>query len=495
MARTLNGFELEEWVKDFAKKVGILNEKPFKAEQTITLFNQRLNQRLNWIRPRLSQYFIDGDKWIEQVLNQQPLTGVSSQVKNDFVNTLADLVMATDLVVKLNNSSSQTIQIAVDVTSDKKEIENKLRKIKGFPTKDMVSKANKNIPEVRATLGIDKHLILLLDRTKTLLPSHETLLNAIYAFAESPTVTKAVDLTNLEPKDRYNWRVEYEADPERMWKKYTQSFNSKPTALIGLETAKHALRENHTPKAVLNMLTYDPQYRAYLRRDGGDRTSADIHAQGILERAQAELVQARVNDANKIAQGINLVLEHYGKLQEDGRTVFEDKTLRFSSTPTEMLVQDIKSSAVTFYIKDGKLLKHNVNSDLKAKVNNFKKLILQEKPQYSDTDKYKEIALYVESNFNISPKDVDSAVYKIAQERGLDCDAIIRQSPIVLDLEGRLADVYVQRSATLAKRMVLEPKAVKTDKKIADNVQKSEKSTAQDSKLDRAKKQDRGFSR
>jgi hypothetical protein len=327
------------------KKSGILDETPFITEQTIVLYSDKLNQRLNWARPEINKLFIDGDKWLNQAINNQDITGVSEKVKNDFINKLADLVMATDLVVQLKNSAGKIVKIAVDVTSNEKELEDKLRKIKGYPTKNMVSKANKNIPEARTQLGIDKHLILLLNRTKTLLPSYKTMLNAIYSFAESPSVTRAVNLSTLEPKARYNWRLEYEADPERMWKKYTQSFNTKASAVLGLEVAKHALRENHSPKAVLNMLTQDPQYREYLRRDDGDRTRADLHAQGTLAKAQAELEQARVNDANQIAVGIGLVLEKFGKAQEDGSVVFEGNTLRFSSRSPEMTVQNIRPLA------------------------------------------------------------------------------------------------------------------------------------------------------
>ena len=373
MTQTLNGFKLEDWVKDFAKKSGILDEKPFAAERTVILFSNKLNQRLSWARTEIGKVFIDSDEWLNQALNNQPIDGISAQVKNDFVNKLADLVMATDLVVQIKNSAGNNVKIAVDVTSNEMEVEDKLRKIRGYPTRNMVSKANKNIPEVRSELGIDKHLILLLNRAKNLLPSHAALLNTIYAFAESPTVTRATDLSALEPKDRYNWRVEYEADPQRMWKKYTQAFNAKSTAVLGLEVAKHALRENHAPKAVLNMLTQDPQYREYLRRDGGDRTRADQHAQGILAKAQAELEQSRVKDATQIAEGINRVLAKFGKEQADGSVVFEGNTLIFTASPSEMTVQNIQSGAVTFHIKDGQLLKHNVNSDLKAKVTALKK--------------------------------------------------------------------------------------------------------------------------
>ncbi len=378
MPKRLDGFELEDWVKEFAKKNGILNEKPFKAEQTIKLFNQKLNQRLNSARASIEEYFVDGERWIDCVVNNQPLTGLSGQVKSEFANRLADLVMGTDLVVKVKNSIGQDIQVAIDVTSNDLAIDKKLKKVKGQSTSEVFSKGNKNIPEVRAELGIDKHLILLMNRTKTLLPSHEALLNAIYAFAESPSVTRAVDLSTLEPKDRYNWRVEYEANPARMWKKYTQAFNAKSTAVLGLEVAKHALRENHSPKAVLNMLTQEPQYREFFRRDGGDRTRADIHAQGTLAKAQSELEQARVNDASQIAAGIGLVLEKFGEAKEDGSVVFEGNTLRFTASSSEMTVENIQSGAVTFHIKDGQLLKHNVNSDLKAKVNSMKKAMQEQ---------------------------------------------------------------------------------------------------------------------
>lgn len=88
-----------------------------------------------------------------------------------------------------------------------------------------------------------------------------------------------------------------------------------------------------------------------------------------------KLQDQRINDANLIAQGIGLVLEKFGKVGKNGSVVFEGDTLRFSSSSSEISAQDIKSGAVTFHIKDGQLLKHNPNSDLKARVNIMKKAI------------------------------------------------------------------------------------------------------------------------
>ncbi|NJM78057.1 MAG: hypothetical protein HC852_22645 [Acaryochloridaceae cyanobacterium RU_4_10] len=67
-------------------------------------------------------------------------------------------------------------------------------------------------------------------------------------------------------------------------------------------------------------------------------------------------------------------------MKEDGSIEFVGATLKFSATESEMSVQDIKSGATTFHIKDGKLLKYNPNSDLRAKMSAIKKTI-QEPPQ------------------------------------------------------------------------------------------------------------------
>ena len=345
MSKNLNGTEIEEWFKDFARKSGILKEDPFRMEEIIRLFDIHLNYRLNRARKFIGEDFVNGVEWIDNVIKKQSLPEISEKVKIDFSNRLADLVMGTDTVLQLKDSQGKDVKIAVDVTTNAPEVPDKLKKIRGYSSHESEHNKNENIPAVRSALGVDKHLIILLERTKNELPSHEKLLDAIYAFAKTTSKTRAVDLTSLDPKDRYNWRGEYETDPERLWKKYTQAFNAKSTAVLGLEVAKHALRENHTPKAVLNMLTYDPQYRIFLRRDNEDRTRADQHAQGILVKAQAELEQFRVKDANQIAEGISRVLAKFGQEQADGSLVFEGNTLRFTASPSEMSVQNIQSGA------------------------------------------------------------------------------------------------------------------------------------------------------
>jgi hypothetical protein len=80
--------------------------------------------------------------------------------------------------------------------------------------------------------------------------------------------------------------------------------------------------------------------------------------EGMHAKAQAELEQVKVEDARAIAQTIGLVLNKFGKAKDDGSVVLEGNALRFSSSSSKMSVQDIKSGAIVFHIKDGQLLKH-----------------------------------------------------------------------------------------------------------------------------------------
>lgn len=286
MSRRLNGAELEEWFKDVARKAGILNETPFELEKTVRLFDEKLNHRLSWARTSIHKYFPDGEDWIDRTLHRRAIPNISAQLKHEFANRLADLVIGIDLVLQVKNTGGNTVQIAVDVTSNDREVDNKLRKVRGFSLPSSASKANKNIPLVREELGIDKHLVVLLERTPGRLPSTEKLLDVIYAFAESTSLTRKVDLTNLDTKDRTNWRQVEAADPARMWQKYTQGINSKASSVVALEAAKRAFKDNHSLEAILNMLTEDPQYRQFLRRDSGDRKAADTYAQSICTGAE-----------------------------------------------------------------------------------------------------------------------------------------------------------------------------------------------------------------
>lgn len=285
----LNGPELEQWFKDFARKTGILVERPFEMESTIRLFNEKLNQKLNRARVFIHKDFDNGEDWIDRTIHRRSIPNLNSEVKTEFINRLADLVIGTDAVVQVKNTKGTNVKIAVDVTSNDEQADSKLKKVRGYSVSNQVSKANKNIPVVREELGISKHLILVLNNSTDQLPNAEKLLDVIYSLAESKSATRLADLKHLDERDRFNWRESEAADPSKMWQKYSRGINSKATNVIALEASKRALRDNHSPQAVLKMLTQDPQYRQFLRRDRGDCKAAETYANAILNSANIEL--------------------------------------------------------------------------------------------------------------------------------------------------------------------------------------------------------------
>jgi predicted nucleotidyltransferase component of viral defense system len=103
------------------------------------------------------------------------------------------------------------------------------------------------------------------------------------------------------------------------------------------------------------------------------------------------LQSQRANDAKEITQVIQMMLEKYGQAKEDGSIEYEGNTLRFLGTESEISVQDIKSGTTTFHVKDGKVLKHNPNSDLRARMSAIKKTIQETAQQEQNIGKRKSI--------------------------------------------------------------------------------------------------------
>ena len=309
MSRYLSGPDVEKWFKDFARETGILKEDHFEMEKTIRLFNEQLNQRFTRARKFITNDFVFGDEWIDKVLTSKPLPNITQQVKNEFANRLADLTIGTDTIIQVKNNGGDNKVIAVDVTTNDATVQEKVRKIRGQFEPGAVSNKNANIPNVRTALGVDKHFVALFERTRGKLPSQEKMLDVIYSFAEAESKTRFLDLTNLDPKDRYNWRQEYEADPARMWQKYSQGIQSKASAIVAVEAVKRAYREKHSPEAILRMLTHDPQYRQFVRRDNGDNKAAEFSARAIYQRAVILLAEEEQQQMPQRGQDVSRGME------------------------------------------------------------------------------------------------------------------------------------------------------------------------------------------
>ncbi len=94
----------------------------------------------------------------------------------------------------VKNNHGQECVIAIDVTCDPTKEKSKLSTIQGKREDEDPSKfnRNKNLPSVRKELGIDKHIVLVLNHKH--LPNPEVIVNELYATANLPAQTRVVNL-------------------------------------------------------------------------------------------------------------------------------------------------------------------------------------------------------------------------------------------------------------------------------------------------------------
>lgn len=189
------GRVVEKWVKEQVRKQHLSFYPPFDLEQVVKLLDTKLQRRLMFARMYVDQELSYANDWIDRVLtNKQLPERASTQAKKDLVEKLLDQALATDLLVAVNNNQGQKCVIAIDVTCNPTKEKSKLNTIQGKREDGDLGKFNRNqnLPTVRKQLGIDKHIVLVLNHQH--LPTAEEIVNQLYAVANQPAQTRAVNL-------------------------------------------------------------------------------------------------------------------------------------------------------------------------------------------------------------------------------------------------------------------------------------------------------------
>jgi len=193
------GAEVEEWLRDFSRATGILSKKEFALEKMLQQMDNLLQRRLAMGRLFIANDLPYAQEWIDRILSGKVLPpSASDEAKAELTARLLDYVLATDILVSLKNNAGREYLIAIDVTCDRTKETEKLNCIQGKREDGDPARFNRNanLPVVRKALGIDKHLVLVVDHEN--LPEHETLLNELYQFANSNARTKLINLFNVE---------------------------------------------------------------------------------------------------------------------------------------------------------------------------------------------------------------------------------------------------------------------------------------------------------
>lgn len=195
MQKEAPGEAAERWIKEFAVDCRLLSKKEFSLGQVVKLFNTKLQLRMTSARLHIDKFFPFANDWIDLTLSDRRLPDRSSkQLQVELSHKLLDLVMATDVVLSIRDNQGIENLISVDVTSAPAKSKGKLNTIQGKredgePTK---FNRNRNLPAVRNELGIDKHLVLVINPNHP--PEHQVLLSELYAFTNQQTKTGMINL-------------------------------------------------------------------------------------------------------------------------------------------------------------------------------------------------------------------------------------------------------------------------------------------------------------
>lgn len=269
----MNRSELKDWIQAFAKQFEMAGSISMPVEEIIQTLDLYYQRRLSSIRANINNDYPQGTQWLNAAISGMQLD-LEPNVKQRFQDYLLERALNTDALLQITTAEKDQLTLAIEIHQSEDEERGPIYS---------------NIELIRKLLGIDKHLILILDSELNQMPKHSLLLERIKTFAIDPTHPKKVNFSNLDPWDIHNWQAELAEDPNRMWKTYCHGIAASASNLIALEAAKRAFRNNHTSRSVFAMLTQEPTYRELLKRDRGNPKFADRHAQAICFSAEADV--------------------------------------------------------------------------------------------------------------------------------------------------------------------------------------------------------------
>jgi hypothetical protein len=365
----LTGPQAEEWFKQFAEKAYMLSKLEYSTVSLVRLLEKELSHRLTNARMFIYGSIPQGDEWLNEILSGKAPAIFSEFDKEELSAYLLDRVVATDILVKVRDNSSIIKTIAIDVTVNQKEEEEKLGRIQGKPEPDdaVGYNRNANLPSVRKELGIDKHLVLVLNSDRQKLPSYEKLLSEIFAFANGRSSTKSINLSEVPENQRFKWNEAEPLEPKALWDKYSKGIQGKDKVEISKQAAIKAIRSGYERASVLDMLRYDPQYQHLAK---AKPEIADNYLMVIFTSARErfELDKAK----NPTQQEINIqalkmgrfIVDEVGKENVNSEKAALGKILTIRQKGVNLRIESTGDQRAVLEFKDGSLKGNSTANEL-----------------------------------------------------------------------------------------------------------------------------------
>jgi hypothetical protein len=390
-----DGARAELYVKQFAKDTRIASNVSVSPENVIKLLNQFNQHNLTWARmyleqrPEIKPYPYVND-WIDRVLDGQKF---SEPVSNDFKETvkenLLDTAFSSDLFVQVNDNKGQPQKIAIDVTVKQTDQESKLRKIRGQREDGNTSKKfnpNQKYSMIRQRLGVDKHIVLVLDAR--FYPSYETLLKEIYTAANSHTRTMAVNLCDHQEIDSSTIVLgktstpqidPKQVDSKQMWQEFSRGIRSSDSIEQGIQASIKAIRAGYRLKDVDNMLKQTQQYNRLFKNNPkaaenylqliSEETEQRIEQQNkrgisshqlgssISNTSESRMSISEQKELNQKALKAGLwIASTFGKNRENGEKTLTTKSYRFTLKDNYLQITPRQSDSAILELSNKKLI-------------------------------------------------------------------------------------------------------------------------------------------
>jgi hypothetical protein len=354
--RKLSGKEAETWFREFASKTAILVQPNYKLESLVRLLDEQLQLRLNLAMLDVHPEIPNAPDYLENIRAKRSIE-INPKERKEFSKYLLDRVVAADEIVEVKNNRGQNTKIAVDVTTNYSEEEEKLNKVRGLPERPEYkgSNANKNIPFVRKQLGIDKHLILVLNNEIDKLPSYEKLLGDIYAFANERSNTKSLNLVDVPEQERFVQTRTPQLEPQKLWNKFSIDLPEQIGPENSTKVCIRAIRAGVDKATVLKMLEHDPQCKKLSTEATGTYARA-IYSRAV-ERIELtknrNLTQQEVN--RRGLKAARVIVERVGKDGPNDERTFTSNRISMKRQGEDFSIEIDNERGKILDLKDGQL--------------------------------------------------------------------------------------------------------------------------------------------
>lgn len=356
----LTGPQAEAWFKQFAEKAYMLSKLEYSTVSLVRLLEKELSHRLTNARMFIYGSIPQGDEWLNEILSGKAPAIFNEVDKEELSAYLLDRVVATDVLVKVRDNSSIIKTIAIDVTVNQKEEEEKLGRIQGKPEPDDAAGYNRNanLPSVRKELGIDKHLVLILNSDRQKLPSYEKLLSEIFAFANGRSSTKSINLSEVPENQRFKWNEAEPLEPKALWDKYSKGIQGKDKIEISKQAALKAIRSGYERASVIEMLRYDPQYQ-HLAKTKPE--IADNYLMVIFTSARERFELDKAKNPTQLEINIQalkmgrLIVDGVGKENVNGEKAALGKILTIKQKGVDLRIESTGDQRAVLEFKDSSL--------------------------------------------------------------------------------------------------------------------------------------------